>query len=417
MARLGRKPVRPGRATIAVSLGTIGLFVISMAAGLGGDNGGWPFGAVGAALVITAVALLTTASMRGSDRAFAPGTVHVVKVSAPPLNDTEYGRCEMQVLVDSPGHPGQTVVVRDPRVPVAKWPEVGDTLPALIGVSDARRIKIQWDQVGTYGEGYNPPYIDDPEELYLDDEDRYEQDAPEPERYEERPFEPDQGTPAWGVPAVVDPLPRRKPSPGPLAETHSVAVLEGELLPAEVPAPRASIDVLDFSDVPEPEQPTPPPPAPISDDDLPPPVFTDEPRSHVLPTQPAARPASAGSIHGVGITVLVTDLARSLRFYHDMLGFYEIDKGADSVILASGDTRVVLMTAKDSTPVHRRLVHLNLEVGDVEAVYSELKIRGVRFTYAPRVVNRGERLELLAAAFKDPDGHGIAITQWKARAT
>ncbi|HCU51068.1 MAG TPA: glyoxalase, partial [Micromonosporaceae bacterium] len=105
------------------------------------------------------------------------------------------------------------------------------------------------------------------------------------------------------------------------------------------------------------------------------------------------------------------------RFYRDMLGFYEIDGGPTSVVLASGDTRVVLVTAEESAPVHRRMVHLNLEVGDVEAVYQELKVRGVRFTYAPRVVNRGERLELVAAAFKDPDGHGIAITQWKARAT
>jgi catechol 2,3-dioxygenase-like lactoylglutathione lyase family enzyme len=91
----------------------------------------------------------------------------------------------------------------------------------------------------------------------------------------------------------------------------------------------------------------------------------------------------------VGITVQVTDLERSLPFYRDMLGFYEIDGGADSVILASGDTRIVLVTAQELEPIHRRLVHINLEVGDVEAVYQELKIRGIRFTYAPRVVNRG----------------------------
>lgn len=413
MARLGRKPVRPGRVTIAVSVGAIGLFVISMAAGLGGEAGGWPVGAVGAALVIIAVALLTTASMRGSDKAFLSGTVHVVQVSDPPLSNTEFGRCEMQVLIDSPGHPGQTVIVRDPRVPVVKWPEVGDTLPALIAVSDARRVKIQWDRIGAYSQPYDgspyedspygdDPDIDDPEDLYLDDDDglRTRPRDPAPDEFFDM------------VAAPVQPLPRRQPPSGAGSETRSVAVLEGELIPAEVtPAAQSDdddnrVDALDFSDIPEPPAPTPQHAGP---------VFSPEQAPQVLPTQPQARPASAGSIQGIGVTVLVTDLPRSLRFYHDMLGFYEIDSGGGSAVLASGDTRLVLMTAPESTPVHKRLVHLNLEVGDVDAVYRELKVRGVRFTAAPRVVNQGERLELVAASFKDPDGHGIAIIQWKAR--
>ena len=83
-------------------------------------------------------------------------------------------------------------------------------------------------------------------------------------------------------------------------------------------------------------------------------------------------------------------------------------------MLASGDTRMVLRAIRDVAPVNRRLVHLNLEVGDVEAVYEDLRAKGVRFTYAPRAVNRGAKLELWAAAFRDPDGHDIAITQWRA---
>ena len=34
--------------------------------------------------------------------------------------------------------------------------------------------------------------------------------------------------------------------------------------------------------------------------------------------------------------------------------------------------------------------------------------------HGPRAVNRGDRLELWAATFYDPDGHNIAITQWRA---
>jgi extradiol dioxygenase family protein len=391
-----------------VSLGALGLFIISMAAGLGTNAGGWPIGAVGAAMVIVSVALLTTASMRGGDRSFVQGTVHVVKVSDPPVIATEYGRCEMQVLVDSPGHPGQTVMIRDPRVPVEKWPEVGDTLPALVAVSDARRIKIQWERVGVYGGEY-----DEFEEMGL---------------YDEEPVAADVTS---EYPAVQpDPLPKRKPQP--------VPVLEGELVPTQrQPAGGESagdsaltVDALDFSDVDDPApaqhkpQPRPetrpetrpePEPEPVAARAGGGSAFAENTAAHVLATQPPARPATSGTIHGVGYTVQVTDLRRSQRFYHDMLGFYELDGGPDSVVLASGDTRIVLMTTQDAGAVRKRLVHLNLEVGDVEAVYEELKVRGVRFAQPPRVVSRGERLEQIAASFKDPDGHGIAITQWKAR--
>jgi resuscitation-promoting factor RpfA len=409
VARLGRKPVRPGRAAIAVSLGALGMFVISMAVGLGTAAGGWPIGAVGVAMVIVSVALLTTASMRGGDRSFVEGTVRVVQVSEPPVIATEYGRCEMQVLVQSPSHPGQTVMIRDPRVPVEKWPEVGDSLPALIAVSDARRVKIQWDRVGVYADDY-----DEFDEMGL---------------YGDEPAVAESTSEFATV--QPDPLPKRKPQP--------VPVLEGELVPTRQPGGDESamiVDALDFSDVAEPAppehtpEPTPEPEPQATPQQQPKPqkqaqprpapagggsVFMENTAAHVLATQPPARPpATSGTIHGVGYTVQVTDLARSQSFYHDILGFYELDGGLDSVVLASGDTRIVLMTTQDAESVRKRLVYLNLEVGDVEAVYQELKVRGIRFTRPPRVVRQGERLEQISASFRDPDGHGIAITQWKA---
>jgi catechol 2,3-dioxygenase-like lactoylglutathione lyase family enzyme len=135
----------------------------------------------------------------------------------------------------------------------------------------------------------------------------------------------------------------------------------------------------------------------------------------LLAPYPGAQPGAAGAIYGVGITVLVADLPRSVAFYRDRLGFREVDSGETSTVLASGGTRLVLRSTREFGPVNRRVVHLNLEVDDVHAGYAELRGKGVRFTYAPRPVNRSARLELWAAAFKDPDGHGIAITQWLPR--
>ena len=134
----------------------------------------------------------------------------------------------------------------------------------------------------------------------------------------------------------------------------------------------------------------------------------------VITAYPSARPGPAGAIHGVGITVLVTDLPRSIAFYRDTLGFFEIDSGTGSAVLASGDTRLVLRTVHGLAADIGRLISLNLEVGDVEAVYQELKSRNIKFEHGPRPVNRGNKLELWAATFYDPDGHNIAITQWRA---
>ncbi|MBB4765960.1 VOC family protein [Amorphoplanes digitatis] len=110
----------------------------------------------------------------------------------------------------------------------------------------------------------------------------------------------------------------------------------------------------------------------------------------------------------------MTNLERSVTFYREMLGFYEIDSGSSSAVLASGDTRLVLRKVHDLSSVAGRLIYLNLEVGDVEAVYEDLMSKGVTFVHGPRPVNRGGKLELWAASFHDPDNHNIAITQWRA---
>ncbi|WP_239138814.1 VOC family protein [Actinoplanes regularis] len=134
----------------------------------------------------------------------------------------------------------------------------------------------------------------------------------------------------------------------------------------------------------------------------------------MITAYPSARTGPASAIHGVGITILVTNLERSIAFYRDTLGFYEIDTGDGSSVLASGDTRVVLRTVSNLSSEAGRLIYLNLEVGDIEAVHDELKAKGVKFVHSPRPVNRGDKLELWSATFRDPDNHNIAITQWRA---
>jgi catechol 2,3-dioxygenase-like lactoylglutathione lyase family enzyme len=126
----------------------------------------------------------------------------------------------------------------------------------------------------------------------------------------------------------------------------------------------------------------------------------------------APPPGSARSGAGITVTLLISDLSRSIIFYRDMLGFHEIDAGRGTAVLEYGKARVLLRVVKNAAPT-QRLVQMLLEVPDVEQAHRDLLARGVTFLHRPRRVGQYEQLELHAAALRDPDGHGIAIAQWR----
>jgi catechol 2,3-dioxygenase-like lactoylglutathione lyase family enzyme len=113
----------------------------------------------------------------------------------------------------------------------------------------------------------------------------------------------------------------------------------------------------------------------------------------------------------------VADFNRSLEFYRDMLGFEVVDHTPDLVVLAySGGKHVQLHPRVESSPpVNLRVMYVNIEVADVQAAYTQLRQRGVGFAHEPRMLSRGAKLELWAARFRDPDQHGIALTEWRER--
>ncbi len=519
------RTVAPLRKVLAMIIGTVGVFVVFFGAG----RASWATVALGAALLILAIGLVAVNALRGGARAWVAGSAHVVSASEPPANSS-FGRCELQIVVDAPGLPAAAVKVRDPRVPVSKWPDAGATLPIVVAMDDPRHVRIQWDDVLTHAEAAAE------DEFAAYDEARVEPAKPDPDddrvvvtervavveetagggtldladevdrvhEHERRRTDPDREpviitqTPAGPVvegrvvERVVDdapvrgerraggggasagasagagassagggggtgsiPTPRRKPSPRPRRDpqasaaagaaggaaagaaggaaagaataTAGAAVADAGPAPtgtepAAEPAAEPTEPAAGRADAGAPEAGAPTAGSTAASGTAPAAaatgagsVTTGEDLADVFTAYPGARPGKAGSIHGVGITVLVTDLARSIAFYRDMLGFFEIDGGDGNAVLASGDTRLVIREVPDLEQVNRRVVQINLEVGDVEATYQDLKAKGVRFTYTPRPINKGERLELWAAQFRDPDGHGVAITQWRTR--
>jgi len=52
------------------------------------------------------------------------------------------------------------------------------------------------------------------------------------------------------------------------------------------------------------------------------------------------------------------------------------------------------------------------ELPDVYAAYESLKSKGLVFSTNPRVVTESDARQLVAADFRDPDGHILSITSW-----
>ncbi|MEV1333854.1 VOC family protein [Micromonospora costi] len=443
MANGGSRPIAPVRKLIAAVLGTVAAFVTLF--GLGMTS--WAIVALGVALLVLAIALGT---VRAGGRTWVVGEGHVHSASEPPTQYA-FGRCELQLVIDAPGLPPRSKKIIEPRVPVAKWPSLGQTLPIRVALDDPRHVRVLWDEVPTHAESAAATVADLPPEFAGAEpveEVLIAQDAPP---WAGRPAEDDFRDPL-GDPLADDPgVPRDVPDPVVVHQRPgSGVVLEGTLVdptPAgplpkrPTPAPRTPaeeefppagaaaaagpaatggntggrrlvVDPLDPLDLPL-DDPTPPArperEKPAGAEDLDPALFGYEPEA-----PPAERAADVDApINGIGMTLLVTDLSRSLDFYRDVLGFTEVDRAASTAVLAHGATRLVLREAAEASRVSLRTAHVNLEVDDIHAAYERMRTAGVRFTSAPRVVNEGTKLESWAVAFSDPDGHGLALVQWR----
>jgi catechol 2,3-dioxygenase-like lactoylglutathione lyase family enzyme len=345
-----------------------------------------------ALLLLVLVGLLVfVLGLRHADQTPAYGEARVLAAPPPPIGSI-VSACQMRLWVELPDRPAVEMRHRDPAVSVTKWPRVGAVLPVEV---DARNksLRVRWDRISPKKvEPASPVAVTAPEAVpfYMD--------------YADRSAEPRGRGPSRVDAAITG------TGDEPRAITAGVATTSTDLEPtAHLPA-----------------QPAPPstPPAVGSEPDPEvraraahyelPMRTIPQPRPSEQPAQPDGIDASDDSA-AMGAMLLVSDLQRSVAFYRDRVGLRLVDQASNTAVLSYGGGRVLLRQLADMSQVDRRVSHLHIQVSDVDASYRDMVARGVEFVHAPRVISLGERLNLWAATFRDPDGHDIAVTQWRTR--
>jgi catechol 2,3-dioxygenase-like lactoylglutathione lyase family enzyme len=111
------------------------------------------------------------------------------------------------------------------------------------------------------------------------------------------------------------------------------------------------------------------------------------------------------------IILRVADLDRSTRFWTESVGLTPTMRTEAFAFLDAGSVGLLLNDVGD-VPEDTSLTEIVLEFDDVRSAYVELAARGVDFEVELRPVTSDGSRDLLAAHFRDPDGHIASITGW-----
>jgi catechol 2,3-dioxygenase-like lactoylglutathione lyase family enzyme len=111
------------------------------------------------------------------------------------------------------------------------------------------------------------------------------------------------------------------------------------------------------------------------------------------------------------VGIAVSDLARSARWYRDVLGLERVDGWGDyPVILVRGGSGVALFRAADAATgdASVRILHVAFRVADLDDAARRLAERGISFE---REEHHGVARSLY---LRDPDGHEIELIAYAA---
>ena len=108
------------------------------------------------------------------------------------------------------------------------------------------------------------------------------------------------------------------------------------------------------------------------------------------------------------VRIFVDDLDRARRFYGDVLGLREKSARPEWAVFDIDGKDVVIETIASDDPEHDlvgRLLAVSFKVDDIDAVYRDLKTKGVSFPQPPEKQSWGGTL----AFPRDPDGNILTL--------
>lgn len=112
------------------------------------------------------------------------------------------------------------------------------------------------------------------------------------------------------------------------------------------------------------------------------------------------------------IALSSADPAALVAYYRDVIGLPVLFEASGMTFFQSGATRLMIHALLPGHSIGGDTT-LYLEPRDWSAAESALQERGVKFLHQAEVVQRMEGRELVLRAFKDPEGHSLALMGWR----
>lgn len=103
-----------------------------------------------------------------------------------------------------------------------------------------------------------------------------------------------------------------------------------------------------------------------------------------------------------------------VAWYRDVLGLPVLFEAGGMTFFQSGATRLMVGPNHHGAAIGGEDVTLYFEPRDWSAAETALTDKGVAFTHPAQVLQQAPGRELALRAFKDPEGHSLALMGWRA---
>ena len=114
------------------------------------------------------------------------------------------------------------------------------------------------------------------------------------------------------------------------------------------------------------------------------------------------------------IALTSADPVALVSWYRDVLGLAVLFEASGMTFFQSGATRLMIGPNHHHAKIGGEDVTLYFEPRDWSAAEAALSERGIGFAHDAQVLQRAPGRELMLRAFKDPEGHALALLGWRA---